>query len=263
MVWEKDKSEMVYVPADEFIMGSSDADVDSALALCNEYYGDCQRSWFEDEQPRHTVYLNAFYVDKTEVTNVQYQACVEAGACDAPSDATYYDNADYAQHPVVYVDWYEAKAYCEWAGKRLPTEAEWEKAARGTDGRVYPWGNTFDGSKLNFCDKNCSYDWKDASVDDGYAKTAPVGSYPAGASPYGALDMAGNVWEWVADWYDADYYDRSPSRNPQGLDSGAFKVLRGGSWHGAPDLVRSSGRDGFSPDRRNYRRGFRCARVSP
>jgi len=184
MVWEKDNSVMVYVPAGEFIMGSDERD--------------------GNEQPMHTVYLDAFYIDKTAVTNAQYRKCVEAGACDAPRETTDYDNADYAQHPVVYVNWFQAKAYCEWVGKRLPTEAEWEKAARGTDGRKYPWGNTFDGSRLNFCDKNCTLSWKDPSVDDGYTGTAPVGSYPVGASPYGALDMAGNVYAWVADWYDMD-----------------------------------------------------------
>ncbi len=130
------------------------------------------------------------------------------------------------------------------------------------DGRVYPWGNTFDGSKLNFCDKNCSYDWKDASVDDGYADTAPVGSYPAGASPYGALDMAGNVWEWVADWYDSGYYSRSLSRNPQGSDSGDRRVIRGGSWrHNVAD-GRAANRNKVTPDGADYGVGFRCARGS-
>jgi len=254
---------MVYVPAGEFIMGSSDADVDSALALCNEYYGDCQRSWFEDEQPRHTVYLDAFYIDKTEVTNAQYRACVEAGACDTPSDTTYYDDANYAQHPVVFMSWNDADVYCRWAGKRLPTEAEWEKAERGTDGWIYPWGNAFDGSKLNFCDANCPYDWKDASTNDGYAHTSPVGSYPAGASPYGALDMAGNAWEWVADWYNSHYYSQSPGRNPPGPDSGEKRVLRGGSWFIGPGSGRGADRQGDNPDIQNNDVGFRCARGSP
>jgi formylglycine-generating enzyme required for sulfatase activity/predicted Ser/Thr protein kinase len=251
-------SGMVYVPAGEFIMGSTDAEVDSAVPLCN--YGDCQRSWFEIEQPRHPVYLDAFYIDKTEVTNAQYQKCVEAGACDMPSDTTYYDDTNYAQHPVVYVRWNDADAYCRWADKRLPTEAEWEKAARGADGWVYPWGNTFDASKVNFCDKNCSDDWRDASVDDGYAGTAPVGSYPAGASPYGALDMAGNVWEWVADWYDGGYYATSPERNPKGPASGDYRVIRGGSWDSVVAFVRTAYRYGDSPDLTVNWVGFRCAR---
>jgi formylglycine-generating enzyme required for sulfatase activity len=251
---------MVYVPAGEFIMGSNEADVDSALALCDEFYGDCQRSWFEDEQPRHTVYLDAFYIDETEVTNAQYQKCVEAGTCDTPEYTTYYDNPDYAQHPVVYVSWSDADAYCRWAGKRLPTEAEWEKAARGTDGRTYPWGNTFDGSQVNFADKNTSFDWSDSNWDDGYAGTAPVGNYPDGASPFGALDMAGNVWEWVADWYDSGYYAASPESNPKGPASGDYLVLRGGSWLGYAADVRAARRGGFAPDVSFVSVGFRCAR---
>jgi formylglycine-generating enzyme required for sulfatase activity len=234
---------MVYVPAGEFIMGSDEGD--------------------SDERPVHTVYLDAFYIDKTEVTNAQYRTCVEAEACGAPSDTTYYDKADYAQHPVVYVSWNDADAYCQWAGKRLPTEAEWEKAARETDGRKYPWGNTFDGGRLNFCDLNCESDHKDTEADDGYARTAPMGSYPAGASPYGALDMAGNVWEWVADWYDSDYYSQSPGRNPPGPDSGTLRVLRGDLWGSAPNAVRCANRHGGTPDFRYHSRGFRCARGSP
>jgi formylglycine-generating enzyme required for sulfatase activity len=220
---------MVSVPAGEFIMGSEEGD--------------------SDEQPVHTIYLDAFYIDKTEVTNAQYRQCVEAGACDAPVDATYYDNADYAQHPVVFVSWHDADAYCRWAGKRLPTEAEWEKAARGTDGRTYPWGEGID------CDR--------AQHGECAGQTVPVGSKPKGASPYGALDMAGNVWEWVADWYDSGYYSQSPARNPQGPDSGEERVLRGGSWSYGANFVRSANRYGDSPVDRFDNVGFRCARGSP
>jgi formylglycine-generating enzyme required for sulfatase activity len=264
-VWEKDNSVMVHVPTGEFIMGSTDAEVDSALALCNEYYGDCERSEFQDEQPVHTVYLDAFYIDRTEVTNAQYRKCVEAGACDVPSSmySIYYDNADYAQYPVVGVSWYGADAYCQWAGRRLPTEAQWEKAARGTDGRTYPWGNTFDGSWVNFCDRGCDFAWEDTGAYDGYMYTAPVGSYPDGASPYGALDMAGNVREWVADWYGSDYYGRSPSQNPPGPDSGDSKVLRGGSSYSGVSRVRPAYRFSNHPADSYFGVsfvGFRCAR---
>ena len=248
-VWEKDGSVMVYVPAGEFIMGSPDGEGDS------------------DEHPQHTVYLDAFWIDRTEVTNEQYRGCVEAGTCPAPTTCDWgeptYSDSSKADHPVVCVSWEDAKAYCEWAGKRLPTEAEWEKASRGTDGRKYPWGDGFDGSRLNFCDANCEFYHKDSDADDGYQRTAPVGSYVEGASPYGALDMAGNVWEWCQDWYDEDYYDSLPQRNPPGPDLGEYRVVRGGSWYGIEWDVRSACRLGFAPAFRNDFVCFRCVSLSP
>jgi len=223
--------DMVYVPAGEFIMGSH------------------QRS---NEQPVHAVYLDAFYIDKTEATNAQYRACVEAGLCRAPTICDWgeptYEDPSKIDHPVVCVSWNDAKAYCEWAGKRLPTEAEWEKAARGTDGRTYPWGEGID------CDR--------AQYSGCGGQTVPVGSKPKGGSPYGALDMAGNVWEWVADWYDSGYYSRSPERNPLGPDSGELRVLRGGSWVYIPTSVRCAIRDWYIPDKRSSGVGFRCVRGS-
>jgi formylglycine-generating enzyme required for sulfatase activity len=265
--------DMVYVPAGEFIMGSTDAEIDSALALCYEHSRGCDTFRYPrlgNEQPQHTVYLDAFYIDKAEVTNAQYRKCVEAEVCslphytDRPNDYDEYNDPKLAEHPVVDVDWTQANVYCQWSGKRLPTEAEWEKAARGTDGWVYPWGNTFDGSRVNFCDKTCPDMFNDASVDDGYTYTAPVGNYTAGASPYGALDMAGNVGEWVADWYDPGYYSQSPGRNPTGPDSGIYKVLRGGSWNEALAGVRCAYRlGGRGPDHWNRDVGFRCAKDSP
>jgi len=236
---------MVYVPAGEFLMGSSDADGEAGA----------------HEKPQHTVYLDAYWIDRTEVTNAQYRKCVEAGACQQPG--CWDDENDSApDRPVVCVTWYDAQAYTAWAGGRLPTEAEWEKAARGTDGRIYPWGDEFDGSRLNYCDRNCGYDWKDTSADDGYAVTAPVGRYPSGASPYGALDMAGNVWEWVADRYEEGYYARSPARNPQGPASGDSRVLRGGAFGNEVWLVRCAYRVRRDPGDRLWGGGFRLV-ASP
>jgi formylglycine-generating enzyme required for sulfatase activity len=226
-----DNMVQVYVPAGSFQMGSDSGN--------------------SDEKPVHTVTLDAFWVDQTEVTNKMYALCVGAGECPPPSSTksytldSYYGNAQYDNYPVIYVSWNNAKAYCEWAGRRLPTEAEWEKAARGTDGRIYPWGDAApESTMLNF------------NVGD----TTEVGKYPNGASPYGALDMAGNVWEWVNDWYGESYYSNSPSENPQGPDSGQFRALRGGSWNYYDRLVRAASRDWFAPDDFNNNFGFRCAR---
>lgn len=216
---EKDGMVMVYVPAGEFTMGSSEADL-----LADD-----------DEKPQHVVLLDAFWIDKTEVTNAQYRKCVEAGACQPSACADKPDyNAD--DQPVNCVDWEGAAAYAEWVGGRLPTEAEWEKAARGADRRIYPWGDKFDGSKLN--------GW---SADDGYRFSAPVGSYATGASFYGGLDMAGNVWEWVADWYSQGYYEDSPDENPAGPRTGAMRVLRGGAFRSLQRSARCANRYGYFP----------------
>lgn len=223
----------VYVPAGTFQMGS-----DSGEA---------------DEKPVHPVTLDAFWIDRTEVTNKMYALCVSAGKCSPPSSTksstrdSYYGDAQFDNYPVIYVSWNDANAYCEWAGRRLPTEAEWEKAARGTDGRTYPWGDAApDSTRLNF----------NINVGD----TTEVGKYPSGTSPYGALDMAGNVYEWVNDWYDESYYSNSPSENPQGPDSGRYRVLRGGSWLYVDYFVRAAYRGSYVPGNIYYDIGFRCAR---
>ncbi len=161
-------------------------------------------------------------------------------------------------YPVVGVSWNEADTYCRWAGGQLPAEAQWEYAARGPEGNTYPWGEEFEGQLVNYCDENCTYAWKDESFNDGYELTAPVGSYPEGASWVGALDMAGNVWEWVNDWYDGDYYANSPAENPAGPESGAAKVLRGGRVAQRSLDLRSAVRSNLDPVIRYDGLGFRC-----
>jgi len=199
MISDKDRMTLLYVPAGEFTMGSTAED---AFAECQQFRSDCQLDRFKDEEPIHVVNLDAFWIDQTEVTNKMYALCVDAGICKEPTNissythSSYYGNSEYDDYPVIHVDWNMAKAYCEWAGRRLPTEAEWEKAARGPDVNIYPWGNTFDETLANFCDTNCSFDWANKSFNDIYADVSPVGNYPSGKSIYGVLDMAGNVWEW-------------------------------------------------------------------
>jgi len=235
---------MVYVPGGTFQMGSDEGDPSAG----------------GDEFPQHSVTLDGFWIDQMEVTNAQYRQCVEAGACRAPTtcnrgEPTYGEVAR-ADHPVVCVDWSGAAAYCAWAGARLPTEAEWEYVARGPQGLVYPWGGEFDGARLNYCDANCEESWADGAVDDGYADTAPVGSYPGGVSWCGALDMAGNVWEWVADWWGK--YPSEAQTNPAGPEMGGYKVLRGGGWSDNQEYVRAANRNYYPPDARFDHVGFRC-----
>jgi formylglycine-generating enzyme required for sulfatase activity len=234
---------MVAVPAGDFLMGSLASD---PLASA-------------DEKPQRPVYLDHFWIDKTEISNAQYQLCVEAGVCTPPhAQPTIFREAPL---PVVGVDWEQAATYCRWVGGRLPTEAEWEKAARGLDGRLYPWGNEFDRERLNYCDVNCAADWRDFGGDDGYSYTAPVGSFPAGASPYGALDMSGNVWEWVVDWYDPQAYTHAPDKNPTGPASGLQRVIRGGSWYYQGRNLRVVNRHKDVPTSSYDNIGFRC--VAP
>ena len=224
---------MDYVPEGDFSMGSNNGD-----------YG---------ELPVHTVYLDAYWIDQTEVTNAMYALCVNAGDCQQPSSVSsnthgsYFGNSQYNNYPVIYVRWADAFAYCNWSGARLPTEAEWEKAARWTDARTYPWGNSSPA---------CSLVNYGSCIGD----TVPVGGYPSGASPYGALDMAGNVWEWVNDYlYFSNDLSNLPASNPTGPLIGTDHLVRGGSWDSIETRIRSAVRDWRYPGYSYNYIGFRCA----
>jgi sulfatase modifying factor 1 len=262
---------MILIPAGEFTMGTPEG-----------------TDGFPDEHPERRIYLSSFLLDRVEVTNRAYAAFVRSTGHRAPANAnparTLWEDdhpiAGIEDHPVVNVDWNDATAYCRWAGKRLPTEAEWEKGARGTDGRRYPWGNEWDFTRAN----SASY-WAKRTIEfqsgaewdafwvrgegarlsrdhgiKGEVLTLPVGSFPQGASPYGALDMAGNVAEWVADWYDPHYYHSAPLTDPSGPSRGAIKAMRGGSWLKPAVSLRTSDRDWGTMDSRPSGTGFRCAK---
>jgi len=225
----KDDAPMEFIPAGEFQMGSNEG--------------------YLHERPVHTVYLDAFYIDKFEVTNAQYKKFMEATGHSAPyywNDSTY----NTPKHPVVGVTWNDAVSYAEWAGKRLPTEAEWEKAARGgLVGKRYPWGD-------DITSDNANYDG--IGGKDQWNYTSPVGSFAPNG--YGLYDMAGNVWEWCADWYGNNYYASSPKSNPTGPSSGSYHVCRGGSWNSLDNDLRTANRSYDFPTGANLGLGFRCVR---
>jgi len=214
---------MIYIPSGSFMMGSGEL----------------------FEEPVHKVYLDGYYIDRYPVTNAQYyRFCKETGH-NYPEHLKYKMPKSLENHPVIGVSWEDAEAFASWAGKKLPTEAEWEKSARGTDGRIYPWGNEFDPEKCNFNSKG----------------TTPVDKYPEGASPYGVMGMVGNVWEWVQDWWDDNYYKNAPADNPQGPFTGKYSVLRGGSWEERSLFnIRASVRVGNIPSGKDNDMGFRCVR---
>ena len=225
-----DHMQMQYVSEGEFWMGSRNGD--------------------PDEKPEHILSLEAFWIDQTEVTNKQYAKCVKDGPCSRPQKSgswtrnSYYDSAEFAYYPVINVSWAQASDYCRWVGCSLPTEAQWEKAARGTDERVFPWGNEYIPGAAN--DKQS------------FGDTREVGSYPAGASPYGVLDMAGNVWEWTADWYSDEYYYETMFNDPTGPARGTNRVIRGNSWYYDEYTSRTSKRSKAYPEYFDSFLGFRC-----
>ncbi len=245
-----DGMKTLFVPAGEFIMGAS---ANRLLEVCQRFRSDCRRDWFLNVEPERKVSLDAFWIDETEVTNKMYKACMDAGKCAPPFQVnssrreSYFDSVRYESYPVIYVSWVQAQAYCEFVGRRLPTEAEWEKAARGTDGRLFPWGGNLPTTKY-------------ANFGLRAGDTSPVKQYSAGKSPYGAFDMLGNAWEWTADWYEENYYKTAPALNPTGPQTGTLKVLRGGSWVSNDFDMFVTERYGNFPNTTNNIIGFRCAR---
>jgi formylglycine-generating enzyme required for sulfatase activity len=225
---------MVEIPEGTFTMG-----FDGTQAL-------------EDERPAHRVWLDAFTMDLHEVTTAHYGVFLRATDRPAPWLWNTVDLGQQGDRPVIGVDWADADAYCRWAGKRLPSEAEWEKAARGSDGRLFPWGNQTPTSAVANFALGARFSYGLVLV--------PVQSYDQGKSAYGLYQMAGNVWEWVQDWYAANYYEMSSERNPHGPPQGQFKVLRGGSWSDLPKYLLTYGRFKLPPETRNSYTGFRCAK---
>jgi formylglycine-generating enzyme required for sulfatase activity len=238
IICEKDGAEMIFIPAGEFSMGTDGG--------------------YADEKPEHSVFVDGFYLYKYEVTVSQYKKFLQdpQGKWHEPDQPVgnymptdYFTNPKYDNYPVVNVSWEDAEAYCKWADNRLPKEAEWEKSARGTDRRIYPWGEIWDGKRANSDDEESSF------KEDGYRFTAPVGSFPEGVSPFGVHDLAGNVWEWVDDWYQA--YEGNPT---QDLDFGrTYRVVRGGSWLRYPLGLTATSRDTSKPGLKFDSIGFRCA----
>jgi formylglycine-generating enzyme required for sulfatase activity len=274
VVTDDDRAELVLVPGGQFQMGSTPEQVDEAVEACRSLGRSEQacRRWFDREKPSHSVALDPFYIHRHEVTTAQFERFVRASGYRTTAESQGHGFAwpptesgwptvpipgatwrtptgalasARPTHPVVQVSWYDADAYCRWAGKRLPTEAEWEQAARGADGRVYPWGRAWEPGNTT------------AKVP------SPVGSSKGDVSAHGIHDLAANVMEWAADWFAPDYYQRSPHQSPLGPDSGQRRVVRGGSWYHAAPFLRTTFRDHAPPDYRHSLIGFRCARGVP
>ena len=237
---------MVLIPEGSFLMGNTPEYI-NALRLRLSTEKVMKRGWFDDEIPQHNYYLPAYYIDRYEVTNKQYRKFMQATKYPRPA---FFDdpmlNGD--DQPVVGVNWADADAYCWWAKKRLPTEAEWEKAARGTDGKIFPWGNKWLTEYTN-------------SIESGLQKTAPVGRYTWGASEYGVMDMAGNVWEWCSDWYDRYIYRFSSKNRKPRYSRHGHRVIRGGSYLDSSFELRSTYRFRFKQQYNFINIGFRCVKA--
>jgi iron(II)-dependent oxidoreductase len=236
----KAMSDMALIPAGDFYQGSSEEMVDWAIS---KFHAE-SREWYRDETPVTKVYLDDFFIDKNEVTVGQYKIYVKETGKPKPK---YFENPNFNQdnQPVVGISWQEANDYCAWKGKRLPTESEWEKASRGPDAKIYPWGHQVDETKANVLGMN-----------DNYRYPAPVGMFPQGQSLYGLMDMSGNVWEWTDSWYQP--YPGNDQKND--LFGKKLKVTKGGSWAANMDLARSALRGKMLPDQRQNYLGFRCAK---
>lgn len=255
---------------------------DSLADECAAFREGCLPEWFNASEPLHTVSLDGYYIDAHEVSNEAFVTfmneigepqCLDQSCLDLEEshienvDGNFSVEEEFINHPATGVTWYGAEAYCAWRGARLPTEAEWERAAAWDEqagvALQYPWGNTFDGQRVNYCDSSCSELHADQNHTDGYSETSPVASIEGGLSPSNTYDMAGNVWEWVRDWYEPDYYAQSPQANPTGPDDGVDKVVRGGSWFDTGNFTASAVRFPSAPNNADRTIGFRCAAPLP
>ncbi len=271
---------MVLIPEGQFQMGAT---ADSLVEECATFREGCQPEWFAASEPVHTVSLDRYYIDAHEVTNAAFatflneigsdpicngQPCLDAEQSQLTlQDGVYVSSEGSFANPAAGVTWYGAAAFCDWRGARLPTEAEWERAAAwqtdSATARRYPWGDEFDGAAVNFCDASCTEPQANADFDDGFAEVAPVASFAVGRSPSGLYDTAGNVWEWVADWYAENYYAQSIETNPTGPETGDERVVRGGSWFDTANFMAAAIRFPSAPDNADRTIGFRCAADLP
>lgn len=277
----------IHVPGGEFVMGSSPEQIKKIQALCRAFGSECPDSWFESETPQHKVTLSPFSIDETEVSVEQFLRFLNTHGNKCVTKKCFEDLGNenfirkegkkwvvtdgYQVLPITDVTWEGADAYCRWKGKRLPSEAQWEKAARGENGRIFPWGDDWVTDNANFCDINCPEIWGvkkpdkaavEMDYDDQSGKSAPVASYPQGKSPYGLHNMAGNAWEWCADVYLPEAYAKLPEKDPIAENPGTRHVLRGGGWNAMPFELRSAARFREGPGRAVGARGFRCVRIA-